>query len=401
MVDAYEIGIELALQDGVSAGLDAVTKELAALDAAVAASSAGLMALVRTAGLAAEAVAAVGGVRVRAPVTAEPSTAGRGRADEALTPAERAAPAAREEAPGGVAPAAVAREEAVGSAAPATVVREEALGGAAPAAMAVRDRGEDAGSMAGAPDVGAAAPERVVVREASREVERAPVVAPVAVVTRPGERVEVERRADVAAPAMEAAVPVRAVVRDVGLREAGTRGAGVRATEVRDVGPLRVVTATPVGRPDAPVAPAVAPVLRAEVERSLPRRQAGQADRVTEGWSLPGRQEARADRVGAVPLAQGAGRGADEGRRGAAAPMEGADGERARLGPRAMGRDQTVAPMRMAAGPGGGGGTVLLDGRLVGEWLMDRMARDAGRPGAGTTSFDPRQGAAWTPSGIG
>ena len=45
------------------------------------------------------------------------------------------------------------------------------------------------------------------------------------------------------------------------------------------------------------------------------------------------------------------------------------------------------------------GGAVILDGRLVGEWMTDRMARDALRPGAGTTFFDGRQGPAWTPSG--
>lgn len=357
MVDAYEIGIELALQDGVSAGLDAVTKELAALDAAVAASSAGLMALVRTAGLAAEAVAAVGGVRVRVPAAVEPPAAGRGAADEAAAPGERAVPAVREEAPGSVAPAAVA----------------------------VGDRGEAVGPMASS-DVLAAAPERTVVRETSREVERAPVVAPVAVVTRPGERVEAAPRADVMAPAVErSVVPVRAAVRDVVEGEAGTRGAGVRDTGVRDLGPLRDAAVPPAGRRDAPLVSAMAPVFRAEVERSLPRTQAAQADR-----------------AGAAPRAREAGRFVDEGRQGAAAPIEGVDGtERQRPGGRAMSRDQTAAPMRMAAGPGGGGGTVLLDGRLVGEWLMDRMARDAGRPGAGTTSFDPRQGTAWTPSGVG
>jgi hypothetical protein len=54
-------------------------------------------------------------------------------------------------------------------------------------------------------------------------------------------------------------------------------------------------------------------------------------------------------------------------------------------------------------GSGGGGdgvsGTITLDGHLVGHWMGDRMARDASRPGAGTTFFDPRQSPAWTPSG--
>jgi len=60
-----------------------------------------------------------------------------------------------------------------------------------------------------------------------------------------------------------------------------------------------------------------------------------------------------------------------------------------------------VAPQAESGGERDGGpGIVMLDGRLVGQWLTDRMARDAGRPGAGTSFFDPRQAPAWTPSGV-
>ena len=48
-----------------------------------------------------------------------------------------------------------------------------------------------------------------------------------------------------------------------------------------------------------------------------------------------------------------------------------------------------------AAAPASGG-TVLLDGQLVGQWLMDRMARDAERPPAGLTGFDVRQAPSWS-----
>lgn len=40
-----------------------------------------------------------------------------------------------------------------------------------------------------------------------------------------------------------------------------------------------------------------------------------------------------------------------------------------------------------------------LDGRVIGQWLNERMAREAGRPATGTTFFDPRQAPAWSPSG--
>jgi hypothetical protein len=48
MIDAYEIGIQLALQDGVSAGLEVISRELAEVDRAVAATSAGIANLTQT-----------------------------------------------------------------------------------------------------------------------------------------------------------------------------------------------------------------------------------------------------------------------------------------------------------------------------------------------------------------
>ena len=50
MIDAYKIGIRLALDNGVSAGLAVVRRDLAALDAAIAHSAAGLVALQKLAG---------------------------------------------------------------------------------------------------------------------------------------------------------------------------------------------------------------------------------------------------------------------------------------------------------------------------------------------------------------
>jgi hypothetical protein len=70
------------------------------------------------------------------------------------------------------------------------------------------------------------------------------------------------------------------------------------------------------------------------------------------------------------------------------------------------GGGEAVAPglPSMGAGGAGGGGEIVLgnihlDGHPVGVWMGTRLARDAARPGAGTTGFDPRQAAAWTPSG--
>ncbi len=44
------------------------------------------------------------------------------------------------------------------------------------------------------------------------------------------------------------------------------------------------------------------------------------------------------------------------------------------------------APMR---------GNIILDGRVLGRWLADRLAHAAGRPPSSSTNFDPRLGPSW------
>jgi hypothetical protein len=54
------------------------------------------------------------------------------------------------------------------------------------------------------------------------------------------------------------------------------------------------------------------------------------------------------------------------------------------------------APPAAPTGRGGPtGGDVFLDGMRVGTWLADHLAREAGRPQAGGTAFDPRLTPAW------
>jgi hypothetical protein len=38
---------------------------------------------------------------------------------------------------------------------------------------------------------------------------------------------------------------------------------------------------------------------------------------------------------------------------------------------------------------------VFLDGEYVGHWLANHLAREANRPSAGGTNFDPSLGIAW------
>lgn len=334
MVDAYEIGIELALQDGVSAGLEAVAKELAALDAAVAASSAGLMALVQTAGMAAEAVAAVGGVRVRVPV--EPGVARLGVSAGTAEKGERRG--------------AVVRDDAV-SAVPAGE-RQRAAESSGPAAVAgAGGHAEMTGEWPGL-----------------REAELAPMAAPVVVVPLPDRAGEAGQAGRAVPPQeREATGPVRVVVR--------TENGPVRRV------PAVARTEAAPGTERAEAAPVRPEVARAEVGRALPARLAATTPEVVR---RPERER------GAMP---------ESSRTAAVAPVPEVRAERASPDMGGLGADRAVAPMRVSGAGGNGGGIVLLDGRLVGEWLMDRMARDAGRPGAGMTGFDPRQAPAWTPSG--
>ena len=60
------------------------------------------------------------------------------------------------------------------------------------------------------------------------------------------------------------------------------------------------------------------------------------------------------------------------------------------------------APLRSMAPPpqaqAGGGptrGDVFLDGTRMGRWVSDNLAREATRPQAGNTGFDPRIGPTW------
>jgi hypothetical protein len=40
-------------------------------------------------------------------------------------------------------------------------------------------------------------------------------------------------------------------------------------------------------------------------------------------------------------------------------------------------------------------GNIYLDGHQVGYWMVERLAREAGRPPSGATGFDPKLGAIW------
>jgi hypothetical protein len=55
----------------------------------------------------------------------------------------------------------------------------------------------------------------------------------------------------------------------------------------------------------------------------------------------------------------------------------------------------SAAPRAAAATSGPTSGDVFLDGARLGTWLASHLSREASRPPAGTTGFDPRLGIAW------
>lgn len=54
-----------------------------------------------------------------------------------------------------------------------------------------------------------------------------------------------------------------------------------------------------------------------------------------------------------------------------------------------------AAPQSSSSPPGPTGGDVFLDGTRLGHWIATNLSRSAGRPPSGTTGFDPRLGVTW------
>ena len=346
MIDAYEIGIELALQDGVSAGLDAVSKEMAALDAALAASSAGLAALTRTAHTAAAAAtAAVGGAQAKA---VEP------RAADVMQNVEQGQGGQGQRAAPGVAVVEIA---AAPAAAGGDWVQE-----------AVKEM-QPASSIAGEP-----------ARESVRLVD-APSAAPV-----PEQNPEQARRGPEGGQAGTRPVIVSPQVALPGAApiERAVAASAPRAAVIAEAAPQEIVAdLTGTGRdldtPARVTAPARPGEVRADVASATPFGATAPDVPPRAGQNAAAVQVVPSRLVAGVPV---------ERERVPSAPMAGLFAENA------------AAPQTESDGRGdGGGGTVVLDGRLVGHWLSERMARDAARPAAGPTFFDPRQAPAWTPSG--
>lgn len=309
MEDAYTIGIRLALDDGVSAGIAAISGDLAALDRAVAGSAMGLdrlRAFSSGVGVSAAAdmqrVARQGGqvMQPLAPPLEEKVPATSARAD-AMTVPSQAAPVTIAVTPPTAAPA-------MRSLAPMLL----------PAAPSL-------------PDFAAFAPGP----SAPTQPDTAPTAA--------------------AAPTI-----VRVIEHH---RQLVTHEIG-RSLVPHSADPPNV---SPSGIPVAPLRTIVPPL-------SVPVPETG-------GVSL-------------APAAPPAMVAATMAPTSVTAPTSGAP---IAVPPPAMTTRQSATPLlpaaQVAAGPSQG--DVFLDGLRIGRWVTDALTREAARPSAGSTPFDPRMGPSW------
>ncbi len=308
MEDAYEIGIRLVLENGVSAGIAVLQNDLAAYDRALAATT-GQLRTVTEAGRGVKAPVGQGGTGPVVPGAAaraemEVPDAGQGRGRELPAPAPAMPlPAASLPAP--------ARPPAVAVAAPAKVP---------PVPPPAMPRAEVPGRVL-APLQGAlrspSAPEQPVRAKAEAQQGvppsgRGPATAALTVMAVPPPPLRYARYAPVA----------------------GQLPAGTAPHGPGDGRPLPV--AAPDRREDQPV-------------------------------PLAAREPFPSPAWNAAPLP-------------ASAPAAAAT---------------SAAPVAAAESSGPVQGDVFLDGARVGRWMSDRLAREADRPQAGVTGFDPRLGPAW------
>ena len=339
MIDAYEIGVQLALQDGVSAGLDVINRELAEVDRAIVATSAGLNQLAHVADLAGKAVAAVSGVKA-------PSV-NQGEVSESTNLDE----------PSGAA--------AVVETGPSTAIFGEVYARPASAPIA-----QDPAAPASPPEI------------RRDEVKTSPpLIVPVsATPTAPETR---------SLPLSIHPVVATSVSPSVASPGSSSVEAGVPSAPARQSREVRTEAFQ--------VAPAVAQPPPAAPEKQQPTFSGpitSSIARAVAPTRLSERRSAHTAKFSRDPVPTDR-----ESSRAAVAPWSPADTQAASP-QQVWATERAVAPQsKPREGGEGGSGMVMLDGRLVGYWLSEQMAREASRPPSSTSFFDPRQAPAWTAAG--
>ena len=351
MIDAYEIGIQLALQDGVSAGLETIGRELAEVDRAIAATTAGLQGLTIAAQAASRDAAAAGITR---PVVTIAHSAAAIQTGPEMTGRQ-----GKQQAP---APGANSSEPKTSSAAVATpregTPASPSFNAAVPQLALTQAVASDVtGRVSAPPSPSPSAPSMTVQQRLS--ITQAPTHSTMM------KGLEASLVEPSVAPArldynesLARAVP------------AGLQGQE-SASPPHSARHEQVITAS--------VSNAVASPSRASINQSSLSSMRGDRDPVPAQPQAPAPEQ--------VQL------------REAAAAWAGASNS-GRV-PTSMANSGIAAAPQPQSRDGGTGmtGTVMLDGRLVGYWLSEQMAREASKPPGGTTFFDPRQSPAWNASG--
>lgn len=379
MIDAYEIGIRLALENGVSEGLSVIRRDLLALDAAIAHSAAGLMALQQLA-----AGVLTPGLPAARPPTPPPARPPAPNVPP-LEPVLRSPPAKPERsstpartvsdiAPSRVEPSIrppvspkLAQPEASGVPAARSVPRAQPIEPAPPRPVAPRV--ELTASPVSAPTV---QPATIVPAAPLKAATAAP--APTRLMTSPAESVS---RSPLTSPPSKPSAPSLSpatnTLRTIAPPPSPATGRLPRTREL-------VQTAQ---TPAAASFPVIAPALNAP-----PGRLAPTAPPPTVRPSAPQPSNPPTPpilRFAAQPPAL------------AMAPRQpslpGAPARRTE-------QDRSTTPQRNTPASRDGG-DIYLEGSVIGRWLADSLARAASRPASGSTGFDPRVSPVWPGPSIG
>ena len=341
MIDAYEIGIQLLLQEDVSAGLEVISRGLAEVDRAIAATSADLAGLGSQGGAATKAVAAAVGSRTKLP-----PASGQRPDDITEQTVPREGDADRTAAP--------PRTEIEAKPTPTVTSQVKAA----------------------APDVQAAepsSPQQSLTDQPSETVRRRP-------------------------PAPEQMVPASAPVRNdtaegardsqqVNSKQAGPEApASAVSARVEPAAPSSNSLGAPMARRTSPLGPES----RGEKLPHAPLALTASVSQAQRSATAGGRSERERHQSVSEPAAR---------RERPVAPWSGVD-HPGKTSETARSHDKVAAPQPAGRNESeSAGGTVMLDGRLVGQWLSEHMGREASRPPSGTSFFDPRQTPAWNVSG--
>ena len=345
MIDAYEIGIQLLLQDDVSAGLAVVNQGLAVVDRAIAATNANLVGLIREADAATKAVAAAM-TRQVVPAAGQRLVTAVGDINSGV------APSPSHDTESSSTQIATKREERSEPGLDQTANTQASTPAVAPVIAAGAAETERSTELTVSPDpISPVAPATQVVTK-SVEPSAAPDVRTATIIVDPPLSPQGTRPTS----PVESSAPAQPALRDRILATSPSAGHARGALSV-SAPPVAVTASINQFRRSSEASGGQAALRATSPQQETRRRERpvspGTRVEHNEHETASNRLSDRSDR----------------------SPSSAQDrGERT-------------------------GGNVMLDGRLVGQWLAEHMGREASRPPGGTTFFDPRQTPAWNISG--